>query len=122
MIVWGGSSSSNTTLADGKIYDPETDTWTIMSAVGAPSTRTLHSAVWTGSKLIIWGGNSTSSNGAGTNLGDGKIYDPNLDTWTSVLAGNSLSARSGQTAIWTGTAMIISGGLNIYGGGVLELP
>ena len=53
MIVWGGfvGSESNT----GGRYDPSTDSWTAISTISAPAERLNHSAVWTGSEMIVWG-------------------------------------------------------------------
>src|ERR1700682_3689322 len=54
MIIWGGSNG--TSLNTGGVYDPITDLWTATSLVNAPAIRAAHSAVWTGSKMIVWGG------------------------------------------------------------------
>ena len=54
MIVWGGLGTNY--LNDGGRYNPTTDTWTAMSTNGAPGGRIYHTAVWTGSEMIVWGG------------------------------------------------------------------
>ena len=59
MIVWGGEHYSPTVrelVNTGAIYDPATDSWTPTSTIGAPSPRVGHTAVWTGTKMIVWGG------------------------------------------------------------------
>ena len=59
MIVWGGEhlgTSPIPHLDDGGHYDPFLDTWTPTSAVNAPPARYHHTAVWTGSEMIVWGG------------------------------------------------------------------
>jgi len=112
MIVWGGYAYSGTTsyyLNDGAIYDPATDLWSAMSTTNAPSARYNHTAVWTGSKMIVWGGRSL-----GGNFADGAVYDPAADTWTPLSATNAPAARYNHTAVWTGTKMIVWGG---YGTG-----
>lgn len=48
LMVWSG--------VGGWIYDPDTDEWTAMSTVGAPSTGLGAAIVWTGSELMVWGG------------------------------------------------------------------
>jgi N-acetylneuraminic acid mutarotase len=57
MIVWGGvpSQVGNPTNTGGR-YDPASDTWVATSTANAPSGRYLHTAVWTGSEMIVWGG------------------------------------------------------------------
>ena len=56
MIVWGGIDNSFNILNSGGKYDPGTDTWVTTSIVNAPAARELHTAVWTGSEMIVWGG------------------------------------------------------------------
>jgi hypothetical protein len=43
-------------LNDGGRYIPAADSWTAVTAFGAPSRRTGHTAVWTGSEMIVFGG------------------------------------------------------------------
>lgn len=107
MIVWGGYDGGNTNT--GGLYDPATDSWTPTSTgTNVAGKRFGHSAVWTGSKMIIWGG-YLSGIGA---LGDGGVYDPATDTWTTVSTGaNAPSARSSFSAVWTGSKMVIWGGM-----------
>jgi N-acetylneuraminic acid mutarotase len=107
MIIWGGEEFTGVWgfFNTGGIYDPTNDTWTPIITVGAPSPRTNHKAVWTGSKMIVWGGN----NGWGS-LNDGGLYDPVSDSWETISTRNAPQGRCGHTAIWTGTEMIIWGG------------
>ena len=49
-----------TTLTTGGRYDPATDSWTATSTTSAPAARYYHTAVWTGSEMIVWGGDSGS--------------------------------------------------------------
>ena len=43
---------------DGARYDPSTDTWTAMTPEFPPSARRKAIGAWTGSELIVWGGDS----------------------------------------------------------------
>ena len=57
MIVWGGIDSTvPTCLTRGGRYNPSTDSWTATSTTNAPTGRNFHTAVWTGSEMIVWGG------------------------------------------------------------------
>lgn len=47
-----------------------TDTWVPMTNVGAPSPRSAHVMRWTGTELIVWGGNN------GTYINTGALYQP----------------------------------------------
>jgi hypothetical protein len=69
------------------------------------SARVGHTAIWTGSEMIVWGGNADTIYYA-----DGASYDPSTNTWTMLPDAGSLSARSNHTAVWTGSAMIVWGG------------
>ena len=80
--------------------------WTTTATSGAPSARFEHSAVWTGSRMIVWGGRAMSA------LGDGASYDPVMDRWTPISSTGAPSARYSHVAVWTGTRMIIWGGYN----------
>ena len=55
MIVWGGVSNGGYSNTGGR-YNPSTDSWTATSTTNAPISRYYHSAIWTGSEMIIWGG------------------------------------------------------------------
>ena len=79
MIVWGGVRSSFlfTPFNTGGRYNPSTDNWTTTSTTNAPTGRYGHTAVWTGSEMIVWGGSNGSNN-----LGTGGRYNPGTDTWT----------------------------------------
>jgi hypothetical protein len=58
MVVWGGYvfAGVDEVLDSGGRYDPETDSWSPTTATGAPSARVDHTAVWTGSSMLVWGG------------------------------------------------------------------
>jgi hypothetical protein len=43
-------------LNTGGVYDPGADTWAATSTANAPAAREMHTAVWTGSEMIVWGG------------------------------------------------------------------
>jgi len=109
MIIWGGSGSDGFANTGGR-YNPVTDSWLPTSmGTNVPAARVYHSAVWTGSEMIVWGGYLyLSSSGA---LNSGGRYDPSTDTWSITSTGlNVPFARTIHTAVWTGTEMIIWGG------------
>jgi hypothetical protein len=105
MIVWGGIDGSNY-LDTGGLYSPGSNTWFAggTSTTNVPSTRRSHSVVWTGSRMVVWGGN------AGVNLDTGGRYDPVGNSWTATSAVGAPSARSDHSAVWTGSKMIVWGG------------
>jgi hypothetical protein len=84
------------------------ETWTATSTMNAPSARWGHTAVWAGSKMIVWGG--TSDGDPPVDMNTGGVYDPVTDTWTATSTVNAPSARGWHTAVWTGSTMILWGG------------
>jgi N-acetylneuraminic acid mutarotase len=104
MVVWGGfyygSGFNPVQLNTGGRYNPSTNTWIATSITSAPAARSDHTAIWTGSEMIVWGGG----------LNAGGRYNPGANSWASTSTTNAPSARSGHTAVWTGTQMIVWGG------------
>ncbi len=96
MIVWGGVRGNQILFNTGSRYNPSTDNWTTTSTTNAPSARGYHTAVWTGSEMIIWGGND------GNQSNSGGRYNPSTDGWTGISSAAAPSARSLHTAVWTG--------------------
>ena len=90
-------------MADGAVYDPATDSWIGLATDNAPSAREKHAVVWTGSEMVVIGGEGVS--GA---LEDSHAYNPATDTWRPL--NGSVGARSGSTAVWTGSRILVFGG------------
>lgn len=109
MIVWGGCSvnSCATSLNTGAIYDPVADTWIATSTTNAPAGVGGHSLVWTGSKMLVWGGLAS-----GTYVNTGGIYDPDTDSWTALQSTGAPVPRQHHGTVWTGSRMIVWGGYN----------
>ena len=80
------------------------DTWTGIS--GPPDGREGHTAVWTGSEMIIWGGEIYPIMVFNT----GGRYNPTTDSWAATNTNNTPNARTNHTAVWTGSEMIVWGG------------
>lgn len=68
------------------------------------SGRSTMAAVWTGSEMLVWGGDGPSGQ-----LDDGAAYDPRTDLWR-LLPPAPLSARNAPAAVWTGEEMLLWGG------------
>ena len=108
MIVWGGNDGSNFISANsGSRYRPGTDTWAATSLVNAPAPRAYHTAVWTGTEMIVWGGYDGGTSGFENS---GGRYTPGTDTWVATRLDNAPAPRLQHTAVWTGSEMIIWGG------------
>ena len=120
MIVWGGCaerSNCSSPLNSGASYDPATDTWAAITTAGAPTARARHTVVWTGTKMIVWGG-SVGASSYDTRLNSGGLYDPATDTWTTTTTTGAPLLRAGHTAVWSGSKMVVWGGDSFVGGGI----
>ncbi|HEX8072714.1 MAG TPA: carboxypeptidase regulatory-like domain-containing protein [Pyrinomonadaceae bacterium] len=114
MIIWGGHVGyGGDGLNTGGRYNPQTDTWTPTSTTGAPPGEVDHTAVWTGTEMIVWGGDTL------TNVGG--RYNPSTDTWRPTDRNTAPYARYHHTAVWTGTEMIVFGGFGYHQSGVMYL-
>jgi hypothetical protein len=68
------------------------NTW--LSTAAPPEARDSHTAVWTGTEMIIWGGESNNAL-----LNSGGRYNPATDTWTFTNSSGAPTARAGHTAV-----------------------
>jgi N-acetylneuraminic acid mutarotase len=108
MIVWGGRDGRGHT-GDGALYSPAQDRWVRMSTRGGPEPREDHTAVWTGREMIVWGG---WNGGSTRNYAlDAAAYDPATDRWRPISRDGAPEPREDHVAIWTGTEMIVWGGV-----------
>jgi len=114
MIIWNGYNVHLGELyGDGARYNPTTDSWTPVGTTNAPDARCYHTAVWTGSEMIVWGG----ANEPAYDQSGGR-YNPVTDTWTPTSLVDAPSHRSFHAAVWTGSEMIVQGGsFNVVAGG-----
>ena len=79
MVVWGGVAEPNTACfdcyaGDAGAYDPVSGTWRRINQGPLPG-RVEHSAVWTGDRMIVFGGGIPQGGGG---RDDGAVYDPSL--------------------------------------------
>jgi len=126
-VSWAISQPTNSGKADRASFDGYTlprvtttfngtgacvDAWAATSTVNAPTARDLHTAVWTGSEMIVWGGTNFSNY-----LNTGGRYNPSTDSWTATSTTSAPSARARHTAVWTGSEMIVWGGSGDSTGG-----
>jgi hypothetical protein len=109
MIVWGGVTrggafSYGAPRSDGAAYTPATRTWRKIAnspsgvlGDGGPA------AAWTGSRMVVWSGNSPDGPAGGA------VYDPRTNTWRRLPKG-PLGPREGYASVWTGRELLIFGG------------
>lgn len=81
------------------------DIWQATPVTAAtPIERTGHTAVWTGSEMIVWGGATT----VGPTDSGGRLV-PGMP-WSATTTAGAPLPRLDHTAVWTGDQMIVWGG------------
>lgn len=113
LLVWGGEFNEEPPEYPNFVfrYQPETDLWSYSNPDNAPEGRRLPKSVWTGSKLVVWGGVTEHPD----YLGTGGIYDPETNQWASTSTVNAPEPRASFAASWSGIEMIIWGGYGTDG-------
>ena len=124
MLVWGGVTDPSgpglgISLAHGATFNPGTNVWNQLNPASAPIARRFASAVLTGSddapedrQLIVYGGcDRQVGRYCPKYYNDGGIYNFKTGTWRAIQSGN-FSARAWHSAVWTGSQMVVWGGLN----------
>src|SRR5262245_48443197 len=93
LIVAGAGVRNRAAFA----YDPQADRWRRLAPL--PSSRPGATALWTGDRLIVWGGAASAL-----------AYDPATNSWSSV-ARPPLRAPESTSAVWTGRSLLAFGGV-----------
>jgi hypothetical protein len=114
LMVWGGWGATpdgqHGPFGDGAVWDTRSRTWRPMSAAGAPAARFQPVSVWTGSKLLVWGGGAGVPGKEPTLFRDGAAYDPARDRWTPMSAEGAPPPRWKPVTVWTGAFVVLAGG------------
>lgn len=106
VFVFGGADASGNSLGDAAIYDPTTNQWNPVSIdANAPSPRRLATAVWTGSVIVVYGGQADD---ASAGYFDAAAYDPAADSWTTL--GNASTGRVAPIGAASATEVVMWGG------------
>ena len=113
LFIFGGIDADGNVLNDGALYDPVTDSWSLVPiTTSTPSARLLASAIWTGKAVYVVGGTDKSETMA---LTSGAKYDPAAQTWTKLP-----DLTTGRVAPYLANAVtaghvLVWGGLNASG-------
>ncbi len=115
-MVWAGFTGLEGWHRDGAFYHPDTDTWTPVGVDDqAPTLRSDERAVWTGEKVVVYGGWDEVANNIYRD--DGASYDPETDSWTAIdgTVPGAPRMRGEHTMVWTGEEVLIWGGRSMTG-------
>lgn len=107
VVITGGFGSEGV-LDDAWRWDGAA--WTPLPIEGAPSARSGHVAVWTGTQLCVWGGE-----GDGAAIGDGACWTPGESRWQPIATEGAPAARIHAGAAMVGHELVIFGGQDAQG-------
>jgi hypothetical protein len=112
-VVWTGSevlfwnARAQSPRPVGR-WNPQTDTWAV-DWVEAPFTSRFGEwTFWTGTQLLMWGGQGTFPA-----FNDGGLYDPVTQVWQPISQVGAPAPRSslfGSPVVWTGHQLVVWGG------------
>jgi hypothetical protein len=88
------------------VYTPADGTWRVVS--GPEPGRTGHGAVWTGRRLLVWGG-GTPGDPMMVPAAHGLAWTPATGRWTA-LPLSPLRGRGDPVVAWTGRQLLVWGG------------
>jgi N-acetylneuraminic acid mutarotase len=112
LLVWFGQDAAGYPRDGGRLmFDGEHRPvqWVAVPEGGLEG-RIQSTAVWTGSRMMVWGGitGAEVSNNGG-------IYDPATGAWEMILPDERSASRTFHNAVWTGTELIVLNGVNANG-------
>jgi len=94
--------------AGRRTVEPYSGSWEVQADPLAGRER--HAAVWTGSEMIVFGGDADVPDPTPLR------YDPLTDSWSRGSSASAPSPRPDPSAVWTGTEMLVWGGDTGLGG------
>ena len=116
LIVVGGNSEEST-YADAAAYNPTTKRWRVLPSLPAP--RTNASVTWTGTEVVVFGGMRFGDTKT-TVYADGLAYNPATNRWRHL--PSSGVPRTEHMAVWTGSQLLVWGGLGSLQGAETTVP
>ena len=108
VLVAGGYDGS--IVSSAELYDPAVDTWTVVAPLNTG--RFFQAAVLLpNGKVLVTGG--TSGTYSGAELASAEVYDPALNTWTTIAPMSSVHFIHTATLLMSGK-VLVTGGWNGY--------
>ena len=111
LIAWGGCSGTcSSGLNTGGQYDPAGNSWSATTTTNAPQGRIYHLGMWSGSRMLVWGGRMPTDD-----LNTGGQYDPTGNSWVATSTVNAPSRRefssaAAYTNVFGNAEMLVWGG------------
>ena len=81
-----------------------------MADTDAPAARYANAAIWTGARMLVWGGHNNTGI-----LNDGALYDPASDSWSALGLSGAPAARYSAASVLAGDTDLVWGGQGATG-------
>jgi hypothetical protein len=107
LLAWEGGPDG-VDFGHGWRFDLATYRAAPISPRGAPSPRSGFASAAVGRQFVVWGGKSFDIQPA--DLGDGAVYDPLVDRWTSMSAAGAPSPRRSPVSCAIRDGLLVLGG------------
>lgn len=110
VIFYGGTkrrASDHRVTNTAVAFSPDSGEWAELPAAPIAG-RSGQAAVWTGQEMIVWGGQSETSEEE-NDLFDGAALDLATESWRRIPQG-PISRGASADAVWTGTEMLVWSG------------
>ena len=104
-----GDAEHAVAVTDGAAWHATTNTWRPIAPMPTTLPGGEPTAVWTGREVLVWSSvpGTPNSNGREVVL----AYNPSTNTWRT-LPSSGLTPRADAVTVWTGTELVIWGGIN----------
>lgn len=115
LYIFGGFDHRGSILSDGSVLDLDTLVWTPMA--NTSEGRAMHTAVWAGDRMLLFGGIKAELSGVTTYEERVSAYIPSRSslqkngTWQQVITDELVPLKTiHHGAFWTGDSMLVWGG------------
>jgi N-acetylneuraminic acid mutarotase len=109
VLLWGGKKLDGTQERSGALFDPVANAWKPVATSAAPERSKEQGWAWTGAFLYTFGSRDDAEIQVASEF---HRYDPASNAWAPVLADGAPSPRSNPFVVWTGTHLLVWGGLD----------
>jgi hypothetical protein len=106
LLIWSGGSNHQGCVAaytDGAAYNPATRGWRSLPVAPVPA-RSAAAHVWTGTELLVWGGDPGTC--GRLPISGGAAYNPATNQWRQLPPAPLRGVRA-PAAVWTGQEMFV---------------
>ncbi|MEP7234157.1 MAG: kelch repeat-containing protein [Ignavibacteriota bacterium] len=106
-VIGGSDYATNAGQTDVRVFDPVSDTWTVLNTTGHIGLRTGATASVVNNKIYLIGGIEEDYTTPNDTV---SVFDPALNTWTALTTSGTFTHRTAHAA------SVLNGKIYIFGG------